>query len=234
MKKFIIFLVLTLGFTFFAKSQIVESRLAENRTTVIEKVPGSDDRAILNDLEMNSFSLNEQVYIKDYSHKPMTAEKLETQSKQVSSRNAAPQMNAKVNISAAATTASVNASEDSPTVAGADDLSFDEDDYADLDTDIALENVVEVRRGTVNFTSTRSTKIAKRAAPAKAVKAAAPAKVETYRDIKMREARKEAEYRKNKSYREPVGEKVSRKRKRTPNWNADKRGKRSIFKCFKF
>lgn len=34
--------------------------------------------------------------------------------------------------------------------------------------------------------------------------------------------------------RNPIGEKVKRKRKRTPRWKSDRRGKRSRIACFKF
>jgi hypothetical protein len=34
--------------------------------------------------------------------------------------------------------------------------------------------------------------------------------------------------------RNPIGEKVKRKRKRLPNWKSDRRGKRSSYACFKF
>lgn len=34
--------------------------------------------------------------------------------------------------------------------------------------------------------------------------------------------------------RNPIGEKVKRKRKRLPRWKSDRRGKRSSYACFKF
>ena len=246
MKEVIIFIILTLSFSFFAKGQVVEQHLAENRTTVIEKVPGSDDYAILDELNMGGFSLNEQVYIKDYSHKATKTEKLTESTKQLAVSTASQELNAEVNVqrpmrqlssasgpalstgnAVAADLTNANATEE-----------IEAEDTAEM---FEGKQVLEVRRGKVNYTPAPAVKDNKIATRSKSVKKAAPTapavaaeKTMTYRDMKMQEARAAAEYRKNKTDRNPVGEKVKRKGNRAPKWNADKRGKRSVFNCFKF
>lgn len=142
MKNIILFTLLTLGFSHFICAQVVEKYIdsTDSSTTVIEKVPESDDQDILSTLNIDDYGLNEEIYIID--HRQLQEENKEE--------------------------------EEAPVVP---------------------EQIVQ------QTDSPRNT--------ATQVKSESPE-------------------------RNPIGEKVKRKRKRTPRWKSDRRGKRSSSTCFKF
>lgn len=68
MKNIILFTLFTLSFGHFVNAQIVEQYTDKNNssTTVIEKVPQSDDQDILSTLNLDDYDLNEEIYIIDH------------------------------------------------------------------------------------------------------------------------------------------------------------------------
>ena len=235
MYKFIIFIILTIGFGLMAKAQTVERYLDTDnaKTTVIEKVPGSDDREILNSLDMGGFSLTDQVYIKDYENKPVDAQPLpqkqqeltavpvkeRTLQMQVRTRSVAADIPAEPNEIAYTESADLTANTSGPAAPS-----------APVNRTAAAKPVTTKYVYIDNTTPRKRT--VKRSAPAP--KVAEKVQVENSRTIAMREARAAAEYRKNKTERNPVGEKVKRKKIRVPKWNSDRRGSGGILKCFSF
>lgn len=133
MKNIILFTLFTLGFSHFIHAQVVEKYIDRNdgTTTVIEKVPTSDDEDILSTLSLNDYKVGEQIYIIDHTK---------------------------------------------------------EEEFADKKT--------IQQKANLNGTASQ-------------VKAETPE-------------------------RNPIGEKVKRKKKRTPRWKSDRRGKRSSSTCFRF
>lgn len=235
MYKILIFILLTFFFSFFAKAQAVEKHLDSDdvKTTIIEKVPDSDNIAILNNLDMGSFSLTDQVYIKDYEHEPMEAEVLPQ--KQEKLLTAIPTKVPAIRVKSTVKTASLANKIDA--------IEYEEVQEMTASTSGPSVPNIKMRRKVVQespspkITYVVSAPVSTRKKVKRAVVAPKAEKVvvNNSRTVAMQEARAAAEYRKNKKDRNPVGEKTkSRRGKRVPNWNSDKRGSGGILKCFKF
>ena len=69
MKNIILFAFFTLSFSHLICAQVVEKYTDRNNssTTVIEKVPTSNDQDILSTLNLDDYGLNEEIYIIDHS-----------------------------------------------------------------------------------------------------------------------------------------------------------------------
>ncbi len=144
MKNIILFTLFTLSFNHFVCAQVVEQYIDRNdsSTTVIEKVPDSDDQDILSTLNLDDYGLNEEIYIIDHRQ-----------------------------------------------------LNIEEEEEEEEEEPIIVEQTNQRRVPSNNTAS---------------------------------------QVRPDNPERNPIGEKVKQKRKRTPRWRSDRRGKRSNFTCFKF
>ena len=158
MKNIILFTLFVLGFSGFIHAQVVEKYIDSNdsSTTVIEKVPESNDQDILSTLNLDDYSLNEEIYIIDYRQ-------LEKENEEAARERAKKETIVVVE-----------------------------------ETEEIVVAVEQIEQKTVRSNNT-----------ATQVKSVSPE-------------------------RNPIGEKVKRKRKRTPRWKNDRRGKSSRLACFKF
>ncbi len=202
----LIFILLTFAFSFFAKAQIVEQYVDADDAlmTIIEKNPDASNADVLNNLDMGNFGLGFTEVVYIKNYEQKAEAVKQLDETQKAVKSSAVQ---------------ADNQDLSPTknLATSSKKEIIENPTPITDTDnFTVSAITSTYQINSNLPDIRSSK--------------------DYSVPSLLEENKTSANTVNiiKEERNPIGEKVKRRQKRIPKWKNDRRGKRDIFKCFKF